>query len=81
MAIQLEYNEAIISGLKRVLIEQCKELDPQFDTLYEKEADSLTIYGVEIRYPDDFYMPTREETESSIQIALFTYEFVRAQLP
>ncbi|MCB0633829.1 MAG: CHAD domain-containing protein [Lewinella sp.] len=25
MAIQLEYNEAIISGLKRVLIEQCKE--------------------------------------------------------
>ncbi len=62
------------------LIEQCKEIDPKFDVLYEKKADQLTIYGVEIRYPDDFYMPSHEETESSIQSALFTYEFTRAKL-
>lgn len=42
--------------------------------------DSLTIYGVEIRYPDDFYMPTREEADSSIQIALFAKEFISAKL-
>lgn len=62
------------------LIEQCKEIDPQFNTLYEKQADSLTIYGIEIRYPDDFYMPTRQEAVASIEIALFTREFVRAKL-
>jgi HEPN domain-containing protein len=62
------------------LIEQCKEIDAQFNTLYGKQADTLTIYGVEIRYPDDFYMPTQEEAESSIQIALFVHEFVRAKL-
>lgn len=62
------------------LIELCKEIDPQFDALYAKQADSLTIYDVEIRYPDDFYMPTIEETEFSIDIALFVYEYVRAKL-
>lgn len=62
------------------LIELCKEIDPQFDTLYKKQADTLTIYGIEIRYPDDFYMPTEEEAESSIQIALFVQEFVQAKL-
>jgi len=62
------------------LIEQCKEVDPKFDALYQKQADTLTIYGVEIRYPDDFYMPTREEAETSIEIALFVQEFVRAKL-
>jgi HEPN domain-containing protein len=62
------------------LIEQCKGIDASFDSLYKYQADSLTIYGVEIRYPDDFYMPTREETESSIQIALAVREFVLAKL-
>ncbi len=62
------------------LIEQCKKFDTTFDTLYESQADSLTIYGVEIRYPDDFYMPTREEAESSIQIALAVRKFVLAKL-
>jgi HEPN domain-containing protein len=62
------------------LIEQCKEIDPTFDSLYESQADSLTIYGVEIRYPDDFYMPAREEAETSIQIALVVREFVLTKL-
>ena len=50
------------------------------ELLYQKQADALTIYGVEIRYPDDFYMPAREEAETSIEIALFVREFVRAKL-
>ncbi|HIP71686.1 MAG TPA: HEPN domain-containing protein, partial [Anaerolineae bacterium] len=58
------------------LIEQCKEINPKFDTLYQKQADTLTICGVGIRYPDDFYMPTREEAETSIETALFVREFV-----
>jgi HEPN domain-containing protein len=62
------------------LIEQCKEIDTSFDSLYKYQADSLTIYGVEIRYPDDFYMPTQKETKASIQIALAAREFVQAKL-
>jgi HEPN domain-containing protein len=63
------------------LIEQCKEIDDTFDTLYKSQVDSLTIYGVEIRYPDDFYMPTRQEAETCVQIALVVRDFVRAKLP
>ena len=62
------------------LIEQCKEIDASFDSLYKYQADSLTIYGVEIRYPDDFYMPTQEETKASIQITLTVRDFVQAKL-
>lgn len=62
------------------LIEQCKELDATFDTLYTLQADTLSIYGVEVRYADDFYLPTLEETEQSVKIAQAVRSFVRAKL-
>jgi hypothetical protein len=40
----------------------------------------LTLYGVEIRYPDDFYLPTQEEAECCAQLALAAREFVREKL-
>lgn len=62
------------------LIEQCKELDPAFDALYALKADSLSIYGVEVRYADDFYLPTFEEAKESVRIAQAVRLFVRAKL-
>lgn len=43
-------------------------------------ADTLTIYGVEIRYADDFYLPTPEEAQESVAIAQAVRQFVRAKL-
>ena len=37
------------------LVETCKERDPGFEELYKLDADRLTSYGTEVRYPDDLY--------------------------
>ena len=62
------------------LIEQCKDIAPVFDTLYGLQADTLTIYGIEIRYPDDFHVPTLAEAEQAKDIARTVRAFVRAKL-
>ena len=51
------------------LLNLCSEVDKSFkDEL--SEADYLTDYAVEIRYPDDWYEPTLEETKQAYKIAL-----------
>ncbi len=62
------------------LIELSREIDPEFEHLYRLEADSLTIYGVEVRYPDDFYMPSIEEAQKCVELALKAREFVIGKL-
>ncbi|MGD2089219.1 MAG: HEPN domain-containing protein [Candidatus Aminicenantes bacterium] len=62
------------------LIELCKSVSEKFEELYSMEADSLTVYAAEIRYPDDFYMPTLEETRDCIEIAGKAMEFVKERL-
>ncbi len=62
------------------LIEQCKKIDPESEKLFQIRADTLTIYGTEIRYPDDFYIPTPKAAESCVQIALKAREFIRIRL-
>lgn len=39
-------------------------------------ADKLTLYAVDIRYPDDFYTPTYEEAKEAIEIAEAVKNFV-----
>lgn len=63
-----------------LLIQQCIEIDEDFNGLFEIEADRLTMYAVEVRYPDDFYMPSIEETDRAIEIAEFARRFVREKL-
>jgi len=41
------------------LVLACMTLDAAFSSL--KDADILTEYAVEFRYPDDFYIPDIEE--------------------
>ena len=62
------------------LIEICREIDKDFASLYEMKADKLTRYAVEVRYPDDFYMPTIEEAHEACEIALTVRKFIRSKL-
>lgn len=62
------------------LVELCKSVSEEFEQLYSMDADSLTVYAAEIRYPDDFYMPTPEETRESINIAAKVKDFVKEKL-
>ena len=39
------------------------ETDEAFGNLPEDDLDSLTDYAVEVRYPDDFYMPSFQRLE------------------
>ncbi|MEJ5284683.1 MAG: HEPN domain-containing protein [Brevinematia bacterium] len=62
------------------LIENCKEIDPEFENLYDINIDNLTIYAVELRYPDDFYIPTLQEAKEALEMAEKTREFVLEKL-
>lgn len=62
------------------LIELCKKVKTEFEELYGADADSLTIYAAEIRYPDDFYMPTPNETRECIDIAEKSVDFIKKKL-
>lgn len=62
------------------LIYMCIEVDPEFKKLFNAEADELTKYAVEIRYPDDLYFPPIEEARESIEITAKAKGFVLEKL-
>ena len=63
-----------------VILQQCIEIDPEFKKLRSTGADELTLYTVAARYPDDFYMPSLDETQKAINIADGTKQFVLHKL-
>ncbi|MGA1826419.1 MAG: HEPN domain-containing protein [bacterium] len=52
------------------------ETDGEFEKLRDMKADELTLYAVVAIYPDDFYMLSKEEAESAIDIAEKVKQFV-----
>jgi HEPN domain-containing protein len=62
------------------LIELCKENDKEFDLLYNLNANKLTRYSVEARYPDEFYIPSIKEAKETIEIAEKVKSFVIKKL-
>jgi HEPN domain-containing protein len=58
------------------LIKQCLLIDIEFNYLLELNADSLTSYAVEIRYPEEFYFPSLEEAKEAIEICEKVKQFV-----
>ncbi len=38
-------------------IEMCKGVDEAFDSLYKLNVPELNEYAIDVRYPDDFYIP------------------------
>lgn len=61
-----------------VLLEECKKSDSAFNVL--DDVIYLTEYTVELRYPDDFYIPPLEELHEAYQKALNVKEFVLAKM-
>ena len=57
------------------LITKCENKDRDISILKE-EADKLTDYAVEIRYPDEWSEPSLEEAEEAFEIAEKVREFV-----
>lgn len=49
------------------LLLKCQEIDP---VSFQFDFKSLTEYGVSVRYPDDFNIPSIDETKEYIEIAL-----------
>ena len=62
------------------LIDECAKIDPDFEKLYEFDADELTNYAVEVRYGDVFYFPSEEEAKKAIEIAEKVKRFVLEKL-
>ncbi len=48
------------------LIQSCAEIDKSFETV---DLKNLNFFGVSVRYPDDFYIPSLAETEYYFSIA------------
>ncbi len=61
------------------LVAICMQVDLSFGII-QRKAEMLTPFAVEIRYPDDFYMPTREEAEEAFAIAADVKKFVLDKL-
>ena len=62
------------------LIRDCILIDPSFNELIEKNIDELTDFAVEIRYADDFYFPSIEESRDAIKKAEFVRTFVLSKI-
>jgi HEPN domain-containing protein len=61
------------------LLNLCATIDRSFKEELS-DTDILTDYAVEIRYPDDWYEPTSEETSQAYELALKVKEFVLKKL-
>lgn len=59
------------------LLAQCEEFEPQFRLIDPK---NLSDFGVDVRYPGDFYSPTIEETLEHKEIAFQVIELVENKL-
>ncbi len=62
------------------LISRCAEIDPDFVQLLGEKTERLTYYAVEARYPDDFYMPTDEETRQAMETVENMKQFINSKI-
>lgn len=46
----------------------------------QRDAEILTPYAVEMRYPDDSYIPSKEEAEEAYEIAYRIRDIVLAKM-
>jgi HEPN domain-containing protein len=59
------------------LIELCEKVDKIFEQLYQLKADKLTRYAIDVRYPEEFYIPTLKEARECVEIATKVKNFVK----
>ena len=61
------------------LVKQCSDIDLEFKWL-DEVAKKLADYAVEVRYPDDFYMPSVEEAREAFILAIRVKEFIAKKI-
>ncbi|MEM5861346.1 MAG: HEPN domain-containing protein [Candidatus Aenigmatarchaeota archaeon] len=61
------------------LIKLCEKIDKEFEFLYDITAN-LTDYAIDVRYPDEFYMPTIEEAKKAFESAKKVKDFIFKKL-
>lgn len=59
------------------LLEMCSKFDKEFHKI---DAGNLSFYAVEVRYPDNFYIPTFKEAVTSVKIARQVKKFILKKL-
>ena len=62
------------------LIKQSIEVDQDFRELPLNDLAQLTFYAVEVRYPDDYYLPTLSEARRAVELAEMVLERVKNKL-
>ncbi len=60
-----------------VLLAACERIDPDFSDL--RHVESLTPYSVDVRYADDFYLPSSDEAREAAEMARAVESFVLAK--
>ena len=61
------------------LIKLCEKIDKEFEFLYDITAN-LTDYAIDVRYPDEFYIPTIEEAKKAFESAKKVKDFIFKKL-
>lgn len=59
------------------LLHECAKVDKDFETVDPK---NLSDFGVAIRYPDDFYLPSEEESLEYIELAMAIKDMVEQKI-
>ncbi len=59
------------------LLELCKKQDSDFESL---NVGNLSFYAVEVRYPDEFYIPSVAEANECFEIASIARDFILKKL-
>ena len=61
------------------LITKCESRNKEI-SMFKEEADKLTDYAIEIRYPDDWYEPALNEAKEAFTIAIKIKEFIQKKI-
>jgi len=62
------------------LLRLCEEQDEEFRNLPTEELSRLSFYAVQIRYPENYYTPSRKEAKKAVEIAEKLISFVEKKL-
>lgn len=62
------------------ILNLCIEQDKEFENLDKENISSLSLFAVEVRYPEEFYIPTLDEVKKYFEIALKVKDFVFKKL-
>lgn len=62
------------------IVDRCMKIDAGFEGLIELGVDKLTDYAVNVRYAEEFYEPSLDETRKALMVAEVVKEFTLQKL-